>query len=208
MIELVKLSLSRPMVLLITEPVVTSFSIYLAVAWGCFYGFLEAIPFVFTNVYDFSTGQVGLAFISIILGGVLGWTTNIFQERLYQSVFYSLSPVQTLLVEPQRPAGATSRGSGRKLVSTEHAVAASPLSSDASFLVSRLSFFLLSSQPSSADPSLLFQPGHPTLTSTGSLPSSESRSSSCRFSMCTWRCSTTSPVCHRSLPWSSRPRSL
>lgn len=45
---------------------------------------LRAVPLVFTSDYGFSIGQVGLVFFSICVGGILGYFTNLYQERLYQ----------------------------------------------------------------------------------------------------------------------------
>lgn len=70
--------------LLCTEAVVASFSLYVAFAWGFMYLTLRAVPLVFTSDYGFSIGEVGLVFFTIVVGGLLGYLSNIYQERLYQ----------------------------------------------------------------------------------------------------------------------------
>ncbi len=51
--------------LLVTEPVVTFFSIWIAVGWGVLYGEIQGIPYIFQLYYDFSTGQTGLVYLSL-----------------------------------------------------------------------------------------------------------------------------------------------
>ncbi|KAK4055318.1 hypothetical protein OIV83_000601 [Microbotryomycetes sp. JL201] len=81
---LVKVSLLRPLVLLTTEATVASFSLFIAFGWGIMYLSLRAVPLVFGNIYGFSTGQVGLVFLSIVVGGFIGYGTNYLQEYMYR----------------------------------------------------------------------------------------------------------------------------
>ncbi|GAO52258.1 hypothetical protein G7K_6339-t1 [Saitoella complicata NRRL Y-17804] len=81
---LVKVSLTRPLWLLISEPVVFSFSLWLAFVWGILYLFLESIPLTFQTVHGFSTSSVSLVFlamtIGVLIGAVLDFTV---QQPLY-----------------------------------------------------------------------------------------------------------------------------
>ncbi|KAH8913460.1 MFS general substrate transporter, partial [Atractiella rhizophila] len=76
---LIRVSLSRPLYLMATEPVVLSFSLWVGFAWGVLYLLLEAIPLVCKNVYGFDNGQTGLAFFAITIGGVFGGLSNPWQ---------------------------------------------------------------------------------------------------------------------------------
>ncbi|KIY71160.1 MFS general substrate transporter [Cylindrobasidium torrendii FP15055 ss-10] len=82
--QLIWISVTRPVVLLITEPLVTSFSLWIAFAWGVTYALLESIPLVFQNLHHFNTGQTGSVFITIFIGCVAGYFLNGYQEKLYQ----------------------------------------------------------------------------------------------------------------------------
>lgn len=62
---------------------VLSLSIWIGFSWGCLYGLVEAIPLVYSNVYGWRIGAVGLAFISVVIGAFLGWALNRFQEKAY-----------------------------------------------------------------------------------------------------------------------------
>jgi hypothetical protein len=75
----------RPLHMLLTEPIVLSFSIYIAFNFAVLFGFLPAIPLVFTKVYHFTDEQSGLPFLGIFVGCALGVPTTILIDRiLYQ----------------------------------------------------------------------------------------------------------------------------
>ncbi|SGY31972.1 BQ5605_C002g01295 [Microbotryum silenes-dioicae] len=81
---LIKFSLTRPLFLLFTEPIVAAFSLWVSFAWGILYLTLRAVPLVFANVYGFTIGQVGLVFYGVVVAGLFGFVSNFYQERLYQ----------------------------------------------------------------------------------------------------------------------------
>ncbi|KAL7410593.1 major facilitator superfamily domain-containing protein [Mrakia frigida] len=92
MLELIRLSVSRPFVMLFTEPVVALYSLWVGFAWGLLYGILDAIPYIFRTLYGFNTGQVGLAYLSIAVGGFLGFFGTFYQDRLFSRNFARLGP--------------------------------------------------------------------------------------------------------------------
>jgi hypothetical protein len=51
--------------LLATEPTVTFFSVWIAVAWGVLYGEVQSIPYVFRLLYGFDQGHIGLVYLSL-----------------------------------------------------------------------------------------------------------------------------------------------
>ncbi|KII96068.1 hypothetical protein PLICRDRAFT_48991 [Plicaturopsis crispa FD-325 SS-3] len=73
------ISCSRPVYLLFTEPV-----LWFGFAWGILYTFIESISPAFRQLHGFNQGQVGSVFITITIGSLLGFVSNIYQERLYQ----------------------------------------------------------------------------------------------------------------------------
>jgi len=80
--------LFRPVHMLFTEPIVTSFAMYVSFNFAVLYGFLASIPLIFTTVYDFSHAQSGLPFISIAIGCSLSVFTLLLLDRtLYQSQY-------------------------------------------------------------------------------------------------------------------------
>ncbi|THG98765.1 hypothetical protein EW026_g3482 [Hermanssonia centrifuga] len=81
---LIWVSCTRPLYLMLTEPVVASFSIWVGFAWGILYVMIESIGPIFTNLHHFNNGEVGSVFVTYFLGSVLGGLGNIYQEKLYK----------------------------------------------------------------------------------------------------------------------------
>lgn len=68
--ELITKNFSRPMRLLVTEPIVLLLSIYMAFIYGLLYLFLTAYPIVFQQIHGFSGGVGGLPYFGMIIGMV------------------------------------------------------------------------------------------------------------------------------------------
>ncbi|KDQ50141.1 hypothetical protein JAAARDRAFT_186488 [Jaapia argillacea MUCL 33604] len=89
---LIFISCTRPLHLLITEPTVFSFSLWIGFAWGIFYGMIESISPIFKKLHNFNSGQTGTVFVCMAIGSFLGLLTNLYQERLYQKYFPTRGP--------------------------------------------------------------------------------------------------------------------
>lgn len=63
-----KTSLSRPWILLFTEPIVLLLSIYMAIIYGTLYMLFAAYPIVYQQTRGWSQGIGGLAFIGVMIG--------------------------------------------------------------------------------------------------------------------------------------------
>ncbi|KAG2058308.1 MFS general substrate transporter [Suillus hirtellus] len=97
MLSLIKTSLTRPLYLLLTEPIVQSFSIWLGFTWGVVYCLLESVSTEFQSVYNFSVSETGFLFyctctpylISCLdsVGSTIGLMVNIYQDTLYKKYF-------------------------------------------------------------------------------------------------------------------------
>lgn len=68
--ELVTKNFSRPLRLLVTEPIVLLLSIYMAFIYGLLYLFLTAYPIVFQQIHGFNPGVGGLPYFGMILGQI------------------------------------------------------------------------------------------------------------------------------------------
>lgn len=83
--ELVTVSLTRPLWILFTEPIVIFFSFWMGFAWFIFYSIISSIGHIFQTQRDWSAGSIGLLYITFVLGLGLGGIANYFlQERFYQ----------------------------------------------------------------------------------------------------------------------------
>ncbi|KAL1406579.1 hypothetical protein Q8F55_008285 [Vanrija albida] len=79
-------SLSRPLLFLITEPIVTFFSIWIGLGWGVFYTQIVGLPYIYKHIHVFSSpGKVGLTYLSIMIGAIIGFALNFAQEKLYKA---------------------------------------------------------------------------------------------------------------------------
>ena len=65
--ELVTKNFSRPLRLLVTEPIVLLISIYSAFIYGLLYLFLTAYPIVFQQIHGFNAGVGGLPYLVLLL---------------------------------------------------------------------------------------------------------------------------------------------
>ena len=69
--ELVTKNFSRPLRLLVTEPIVLLLSIYMAFIYGLLYLFLTAYPIVFQQIHGMNEGVGGLPYFGMITGMLL-----------------------------------------------------------------------------------------------------------------------------------------
>ncbi len=79
-------ALTRPWVLLFTEPIVLIISIYMAIIYGTLYMLFGAFPIVFEQQRGWSQGISGLAFIGVAVGILLGVTYSIIDNKRYARV--------------------------------------------------------------------------------------------------------------------------
>jgi MFS family permease len=96
--QLVTATLVRPLYMLVTESIVCLCSLYTAFNFAVLFTFLTAFPLIFQNVYDFSSGQTGLVFLSIAIGCVVGAVSYIVidhQVHMRKGHLYSM-PEQRL----------------------------------------------------------------------------------------------------------------
>ncbi|PYH41514.1 MFS transporter [Aspergillus saccharolyticus JOP 1030-1] len=66
--ELLKINLSRPFVMAVTEPICIFWNIYIAIVYGILYLCFTAYPIVFRQIRGWSLGLSGLAFLGIGTG--------------------------------------------------------------------------------------------------------------------------------------------
>lgn len=79
---MLKTSVSRPFLLLLTEPVVFFFSLWAAFSWSVLYINLSVIPLVFQSTYGFSLSEANAIFTATCTGSLLAMVVSIIQDRL------------------------------------------------------------------------------------------------------------------------------
>lgn len=78
-----KESVVRPVQITLLDPAVTVANLYTAYMYGTYYTFFDAIPRVYPTRYDFTIGQLGLAFLCIFAACILGGT--VYSIYVYQT---------------------------------------------------------------------------------------------------------------------------
>jgi len=81
--ELLEKNLSRPMRMLVTEPIVLLLSIYMAFVYGILYLFLEFYPIVFQQVHGMNQGVGGLPYFGMIFGECLAAGVIVLRQPGY-----------------------------------------------------------------------------------------------------------------------------
>ncbi|KAF2815033.1 MFS general substrate transporter, partial [Mytilinidion resinicola] len=76
------ISLYRPFHLLVTEPVVFWFSLWISFSWAVLYLTLAAIPLVFQDRYNFSLEHANAVFAATCIGAILATVLSIYQEKI------------------------------------------------------------------------------------------------------------------------------
>jgi multidrug resistance protein len=98
-------TLTRPMHMLLTEPIVATFNAYSAFNFGLLYAFFAAFPYVFETEYGFDSLSTGLTFLGLGVGVIIATACIVFFSKLYY-----LPRVRKAVVEKQPSvAFATSR---------------------------------------------------------------------------------------------------
>lgn len=80
--KMIGISLYRPFHLLLTEPVVFWFSLWVAFSWAVLYLTLAAIPLVFQRNHGFSLQQANAIFAAMCIGSVFATVLSIYQEKI------------------------------------------------------------------------------------------------------------------------------
>ncbi|KAM0418611.1 hypothetical protein ACHAPT_012414 [Fusarium lateritium] len=78
--HIVTLTLARPLVMLVREPIVLLCSLYSSLNFSVLFSFLTSIPLIYKHGYGFISGQAGLVFIGIAVGCALGGMTLVLLD--------------------------------------------------------------------------------------------------------------------------------
>ncbi|KAM3538740.1 hypothetical protein ARSEF1564_008346 [Beauveria bassiana] len=76
-----------PLRLLISEPVVLCFSLWVSFAWAILYMQFNSIGIVFRSVYEFSSRQVGLVYVAVVAASILSATIAIAQDPVLRRIW-------------------------------------------------------------------------------------------------------------------------
>ncbi|KAA6407563.1 MAG: MFS general substrate transporter [Lasallia pustulata] len=82
LVKMIGISLYRPFHLLLTEPVVFFFSLWIAFSWAVLYLTFSAIPLVFSTNHHFNIEENGAVFAAMSVGAVISTILSIYQEKI------------------------------------------------------------------------------------------------------------------------------
>ena len=87
--KMISISCYRPFHLLITEPVVFWFSLWVSFSWGVLYLQFGSIPLVFAEQHGFDLEQNGAVFAAIAIGSIIATILSIYQEKVAKHYYFS-----------------------------------------------------------------------------------------------------------------------
>ncbi|KAK2601550.1 hypothetical protein QQS21_004868 [Conoideocrella luteorostrata] len=96
--QVLLVSLTRPLKMLVLSPLVFFLSLYIAFVFGAVYLLYTTIPSVFKETYGFNPDQAGLVYISLGVGNVLGWLVTTF---LSDKLVVKLAQANSGVFEPE-----------------------------------------------------------------------------------------------------------
>ena len=100
--EIIRKYVTRPLRMLMTEPIVFLVSLYMSFIYGLVYGLLGAYPFVFETTYGMKGGVACLPFLGLIVGVILAVIFIIWQQTrtAHQAAAVGKSMVAEALLFP------------------------------------------------------------------------------------------------------------
>lgn len=81
--EIVEKNITRPIVMLVREPILLLVSLYNAFIYGLLYLFLTAVPLIFAGEYGFSQGVSELPYLAMLIGVFIGGGISVLMERRF-----------------------------------------------------------------------------------------------------------------------------
>ena len=82
--ELITKNFTRPIRILISEPIVLLLTIYMSFIYGLLYLFLTAYPIVFQGIHGMNPGVGGLPYFGMVTGELLAGAYIVFTQGAYQ----------------------------------------------------------------------------------------------------------------------------
>jgi len=71
--DLIKNTLWMPIWLSVSEPIVFALNLYIGLVYAILYVWIESFQLVFVQVYGFNLGENGLAYLGLVVGGVMAY---------------------------------------------------------------------------------------------------------------------------------------
>ncbi|KAG9629286.1 MFS general substrate transporter, partial [Aureobasidium melanogenum] len=82
--QMITVVLTRPVRMFFTEAIVLCSCLYLSFVYAIFYMYFQAYPTIFSGVYHFNSGEVGLTFLPIGVGALLACGLYLYWDRILE----------------------------------------------------------------------------------------------------------------------------
>jgi hypothetical protein len=90
--EIIRTSLVRPITMILTEPVLDQMCVYIALIYAMLYACFSAYPVIFTQLYGYNDGQIGLMYIPILIGVAFALVATPAIEKHFKRICSSRDP--------------------------------------------------------------------------------------------------------------------
>ena len=80
--RIIRVAFTRPVHMLLTEPLVGFLTSYMSFSYIVLVSFFGSFPYVFETIYDFSNRDTSLAFLSLLVGLLLGTVVFVVCEKM------------------------------------------------------------------------------------------------------------------------------
>ncbi|CAG7983359.1 unnamed protein product [Penicillium salamii] len=82
--EVVRESLLIPSRITFLDPAILFLNLYTSLTYGIYYSFFEAFPIVYQGMYGFNLGEMGLAFLAIVVGSIISFVVyNFYIHKIF-----------------------------------------------------------------------------------------------------------------------------
>ncbi|KAK9324134.1 major facilitator superfamily domain-containing protein [Lipomyces orientalis] len=90
--EIIRTVLVRPVMLIMTEPVLDLMNLYIVLIYSLLYAFFFAYPVIFQDLYNYDDSVIGLMFIPILIGALFALVTTPLLEKMYTKTISRHAP--------------------------------------------------------------------------------------------------------------------
>lgn len=99
----VRESLLVPARITLLDPAILFLNVYTSLTYGIYYSFFEAFPIVYQGIYGFDLGEMGLAFLAIVVGTLISFVVyNFFIYRTQASEAEAEAEAEAAVSKPSR----------------------------------------------------------------------------------------------------------
>ncbi|KAH9205939.1 major facilitator superfamily domain-containing protein [Leptodontidium sp. 2 PMI_412] len=93
--DMLRESITTPLKITFLDPAMLFINVYSSLIYGIYYSFFEVIPLVYQDMYGFSLGKMGLAFLPIMIGALLGAVVyNVYIHKVFKPRLRGGTPVE------------------------------------------------------------------------------------------------------------------